>query len=68
MEVDHAQLAFQILEMSLAKSFGENIDRLVLRLHMPKNKEARHEFFVYKMTVNLDVLGPLMEDGILGNM
>ena len=68
MEVDHALLAFQILELSLAKSLGENISGWVLGPDMPKNEETRHKFFADKVAINLDVLSPLMEDRIFCNM
>ena len=68
MEVDHAELAFQILKLLLAKSLGEDIGRLVLRRDVPKSEEARNKFFNDKMTVDFNVLGPFMEDRILGDM
>jgi len=51
-----------------SERFCHNVSKLALGGHMTKGNQALQKLFSHKVTIELDVLGPFMEDGVLGNV
>ena len=68
MEIHHAQLAAQILKLSLHERLDEDVCRLRIGCNVRKHKITRVETFMNEVTINFNVLHALMEDRILSYM
>jgi len=64
MKIKNAQLALQILQLCLARSFDEETSRLLFGTNMGELKDSCFQFFSNEATVNFNMLFSPVKDQV----